>query len=451
MTPLHGAARRGRQIVCKMLIQAGADPNAKNSDGLTALHFASHRGFAAVAKDLIARGADVKSKDFFDDLPIHFAASENHVDIINLLVQSGSPVDPQTNRGNTPLHLAATKGKAQAVQALLKLGSKLLVNSSGQTAADQARSKGQVECAELIDRATPADVKAALPKPTLDVSQSEATLDPNSFITPTSNIKPPLARGVSTMNTTNIRDFVNTAPPPGSVIQGHVKREKIGKETFYMYYLEDAAHTFLLASAKRKDSRTSNYPISLDRRKLDRHDPEYIGKLRSNFARNEFYIYDNGENPTRTSSAGARQNPETLRKELGAIFYSDKYPRELNVLIPARTGENEGFTIWRPTSTAATMIEKYKAQQYAGMALLKNKSPTWNAALRGYVLDFYGRVTKKSSKNFQLVYASEPSKEDQKTLMLFGRTDQDTFTLDYQYPLTALQAFAICLSAFDTY
>ena len=35
--------------------------------------------------------------------------------------------------------------------------------------------------------------------------------------------------------------------------------------------------------------------------------------------------------------------------------------------------------------------------------------------------------------------------------LLFGRVEKDVFTLDYQYPLTCLQAFGIALTAFDTY
>lgn len=32
----------------------------------------------------------------------------------------------------------------------------------------------------------------------------------------------------------------------------------------------------------------------------------------------------------------------------------------------------------------------------------------------------------------------------------FGRISEDIFTLDYQYPVSAVQAFAIALSSFDS-
>ena len=35
-------------------------------------------------------------------------------------------------------------------------------------------------------------------------------------------------------------------------------------------------------------------------------------------------------------------------------------------------------------------------------------------------------------------------------VMQFGRVAEDVFTMDYRFPLCALQAFAIALSSFDS-
>lgn len=62
-----------------------------------------------------------------------------------------------------------------------------------------------------------------------------------------------------------------------------------------------------------------------------------------------------------------------------------------------------------------------------------------------YVLNFNGRVTMASVKNFQLV-----TPEDEETVLLqFGRTEKERFSMDFQWPLSPLQAFAITLSSFD--
>lgn len=87
--------------------------------------------------------------------------------------------------------------------------------------------------------------------------------------------------------------------------------------------------------------------------------------------------------------------------------------------------------------------------------ILKNKSPRWHEQLQCWCLDFKGRVTVASVKNFQLVAAVDPSfgvslAEQEKVILQFGKIGKDIFTMDYRYPLSAFQAFAICLTTFDT-
>lgn len=69
-----------------------------------------------------------------------------------------------------------------------------------------------------------------------------------------------------------------------------------------------------------------------------------------------------------------------------------------------------------------------------------------SAQVGAYVLNFNGRVTMASVKNFQLV---EPEEQDA-VLLQFGRVGKDEFTMDFRYPLTPFQAFAVTLSSFDS-
>lgn len=87
--------------------------------------------------------------------------------------------------------------------------------------------------------------------------------------------------------------------------------------------------------------------------------------------------------------------------------------------------------------------------------VLKNKAPRWHEQLQCWCLNFKGRVTVASVKNFQLVAAVDPSHnisdaEQERVILQFGKIGKDIFTMDYRYPLSAFQAFAICLSSFDT-
>ncbi|XP_013138738.1 PREDICTED: tubby-related protein 4 [Papilio polytes] len=69
----------------------------------------------------------------------------------------------------------------------------------------------------------------------------------------------------------------------------------------------------------------------------------------------------------------------------------------------------------------------------------RQSAPMWNENSQVYQLDFGGRVTQESAKNFQIEYHG-------KQVMQFGRIDGNAYTLDFQYPFSALQAFAVALA-----
>uniref|UniRef100_A0A5S6QFN8 Tubby-like protein n=1 Tax=Trichuris muris TaxID=70415 RepID=A0A5S6QFN8_TRIMR len=64
---------------------------------------------------------------------------------------------------------------------------------------------------------------------------------------------------------------------------------------------------------------------------------------------------------------------------------------------------------------------------------------------QSYILNFHGRVTQASVKNFQIIHKNNP----EYVIMQFGRISENIFSMDYSYPLCALQAFGIALSSFD--
>jgi ankyrin repeat protein len=60
-TPLHSAAAGGHLEAARRLLDAGADPDARQSQGFAALHSAAERGDAALTRLLLAHGADVRA------------------------------------------------------------------------------------------------------------------------------------------------------------------------------------------------------------------------------------------------------------------------------------------------------------------------------------------------------------------------------------------------------
>ena len=82
-----------------------------------------------------------------------------------------------------------------------------------------------------------------------------------------------------------------------------------------------------------------------------------------------------------------------------------------------------------------------------GLLALQNRPPWWNIELGSFVLNFGGRVSVASVKNFQLC-----DRSDQDYIMLqFGRiAGRHSFTMDFQHPLTPVQAFAIAISSLQS-
>ncbi|KAK3528927.1 hypothetical protein QTP70_012858 [Hemibagrus guttatus] len=250
----------------------------------------------------------------------------------------------------------------------------------------------------------------------------------------------------------DLEHFALHPAPRDVTIQCRITRDRRGMERgiYPTYYLhmekEDGKKVFLMAGRKRKKSTTSNYLISIDPTDLSRDTSSYIGKLRSNVLGTKFTVYDNGENPDKKPFVKER---ESLRQELAAICYEKnvlgfKGPRKMIVIIPGMHENDERVCI-RPKNELESLLTRHENGNKENLVCLVNKSPTWNEQTQSYVLNFHGRVTQASVKNFQIVH---PENEDY-IVMQFGRVAEDVFSMDYSFPLCALQAFAITLSSFD--
>nr|XP_056707464.1 tubby protein homolog isoform X4 [Euleptes europaea] len=122
-----------------------------------------------------------------------------------------------------------------------------------------------------------------------------------------------------------------------------------------------------------------------------------------------------------------------------------KGPRKMSVVIPGMNMDHERVSI-RPRNEHETLLARWQNKNTESVIELHNKTPVWNDDTQSYVLNFHGRVTQASVKNFQIIHDNDPDY----IVMQFGRVAEDIFTMDYNYPMCALQAFAIALSSFDS-
>ncbi|CAF1036331.1 unnamed protein product [Rotaria magnacalcarata] len=253
------------------------------------------------------------------------------------------------------------------------------------------------------------------------------------------------------MITEDLDRFVYTPAPNGfGDIQCRITRDKRGVEkglfpTYFMHVERpgDGKKFFVLAGRKRRRSATSNYLISTDATDLSRDGERFTGKLRANMIGTHFTVYDNGTNPKKNTPV------EEIRREVAAIVYETnilgfKGPRKMTILIPGMSSDHHRVEV-RPRNESESLIERWKHSRMENVLELHNKTPVWNEETQSYVLNFHGRVTQASVKNFQIVHDNDQDY----VCMQFGRVNDDVFTCDFKYPMCAVQAFGIALSSFD--
>ncbi|XP_055137064.2 tubby-related protein 3 isoform X1 [Symphalangus syndactylus] len=250
----------------------------------------------------------------------------------------------------------------------------------------------------------------------------------------------------------DLEDFVYSPAPQGVTVRCRIIRDKKGMDrglfpTYYMYLeKEENQKIFLLAARKRKKSKTANYLISTDPVDLSREGESYVGKLRSNLMGTKFTVYDRGICPIKgrglVGAAHARQELAAISYETNVLGF--KGPRKMSVIIPGMTLNHKQIP-YQPRNNHDSLLSRWQNKTMENLIELHNKAPVWNSDTQSYVLNFRGRVTQASVKNFQIVHKNDPDY----IVMQFGRVADDVFTLDYNYPLCAVQAFGIGLSSFD--
>ncbi|CAJ1963574.1 unnamed protein product [Sphenostylis stenocarpa] len=304
--------------------------------------------------------------------------------------------------------------------------------------------------------------------------------------------------------------------PRDGIIQCFIKRDK-SNLTYHLFLCLSPAllvenGKFLLSAKRTRRTTYTEYVISMDADNISRSSNTYIGKLRSNFLGTKFIIYDT-QPPYSSAHICPPGTGKTSRR-----FYSKKVsPKvpsgsyniaqvtyELNVLgtrgprkmhcvmhsIPASALDAGGTVPGQPELLPRSLEDSFRSISFSKSLdrsiefsssrfseigescmedddgklrplVLKNKPPRWHEQLQCWCLNFRGRVTVASVKNFQLIAATQPAAgaptpsqpappEHDKIILQFGKVGKDMFTMDYRYPLSAFQAFAICLSSFDT-
>jgi RNA polymerase sigma factor (sigma-70 family) len=114
-TALHRAAYNGNSALAALLLDAGADPDARTRGGQTPLHVAALVDRPAIVAQLLAGGADPNVAADHGLTPLHFAVIRDRRAIVTQLLSAGADGALPDRHGRTPLDWARLKGYEELV------------------------------------------------------------------------------------------------------------------------------------------------------------------------------------------------------------------------------------------------------------------------------------------------------------------------------------------------
>jgi tubby-related protein 1 len=219
---------------------------------------------------------------------------------------------------------------------------------------------------------------------------------------------------------------------------------------YYELYIEGTSltrRTFFLSAIKTVTKKqNSRYYISTNRfESLEHFRQGTIGKVDSNFSGTVFHISSErgAKSEVESNSEDEREKDVDSKESICVVIYAANFlgfrgPRKMTILLQGKS-----------SNSSIDLYEEYKSGSLSkrqSMLIIKNKMPIWNEETQSFVLNFHGRVSQASVKNFQIIH---PEQDQDYIVLQFGRVGTDIFTMDVQYPLNLLNAFGIALTSFD--
>ena len=121
-------------------------------NGWTCLHTAARDGHLSICRLLIDKGAQLEAKDMYGWTPLHRAALRGHFEIVRLLCDRGADVEVRNNHGYRPLHYAAISGQISVVRELIEERNAEINarDDGGWTALREARSNDEPDIAAYL-------------------------------------------------------------------------------------------------------------------------------------------------------------------------------------------------------------------------------------------------------------------------------------------------------------
>ncbi|CAI9763731.1 unnamed protein product [Fraxinus pennsylvanica] len=262
--------------------------------------------------------------------------------------------------------------------------------------------------------------------------------------------------------------------PRDSPIQCFIKRERA--TSMYLLYLgltRGEPSKLLLAAKRIRRATKTNFLISLSANDFTQTSNNYVGKLRSNFFGSKFVIHacqppssstiqSHGWSHKKVSTwkvtpslPVCNYNVATISYELNVLRTRGPRRMQCNMQTIPVSAIQEGGSAPTPATFSNDLEEMFsplsvltkKNQKSTSISpvklpasicstkdplVLRNKIPRWHEQLQCWCLNFRGRVTVASVKNFQLVAAVDesknvPSVEQEKVILQFRKIGKDIY------------------------
>jgi tankyrase len=115
------AMKKSYTVIVRILLNAGADINARDKMGITLLMLAcgkSTQSYKEIVELLINKGALINEHDRLGYTPLLLSLSGGSAEIAELLIEKGADVYAQTKHGETALSLAEKAGYSKIIELL---------------------------------------------------------------------------------------------------------------------------------------------------------------------------------------------------------------------------------------------------------------------------------------------------------------------------------------------
>lgn len=157
-TPLHVSIKEKRYELTSLLLEHGADVNAKNNYGQTVLYKAIDHflfeypeiGMKKIIQAILDKNPNINETNDRGESPLYIACQKGNLEIIRLLVAKGADINEIGK--SSPLKVAIDRRDLNTIKLLNDLGANYDIKINGQSPADYARSRNYDEIADFFDQ-----------------------------------------------------------------------------------------------------------------------------------------------------------------------------------------------------------------------------------------------------------------------------------------------------------